>query len=100
MKKFFNFLLLLCITGLRAWALKCFWWWFITPTFELKGLSFSQALGLSLFYSLLSLNYSVQDYKARKEIDDDDELVYTGGLLVAYVLILGMGWLYHWGGAN
>lgn len=61
------------------------WGWFISPTFNLRGLSLVQSIGLNIFVSLFTARSNGGTDRLERRV------VYYLTLIVA----LGIGWIVH-----
>lgn len=78
---------------LRGWVLTILWGWFVMPTFPVEPLGIAQAIGLSIFVTVLAGTHKKQD----KQTDATDPYFITsesiGRSINVSLIFLGLGWM-------
>lgn len=76
----------LVATVLHGWALALLWAWFVVPVFGLPTLTYLQAIGLALVFSMFVTT------KRSSETKQDTWEGAVASLLTPF-LVVGMGWI-------
>lgn len=74
---------------LNGWALSILWKWFIASTFEIRQITISQAIGISLIITYLTRSFSEKQ-------EDKREHPFLSNVLTAFLkplVSLGIGWI-------
>jgi len=85
------FLAVVPSTLLRGYVVSKLWLWHVVPVFHLAPISVSQAISVSLIFSVLTYHYTPDEKKRSAE-----EII--GMLLAPFatnILLLFMGWFIH-----
>lgn len=92
--KFVLWLLFLVVSILISGFITMYFWkWFIVPVFDMDILSFSKAIGLSMFIMLFKKGYS-QNGKNEKE-DFKEKVKSCVGTIVYSLMVLLLGFVVH-----
>ena len=90
--KFVTFIVTTVLTVLlQGWIIAKFWAWFIIPIFPVKPLSLIQAIGFSMFVSLMIFKVK-PDEKESTFVEHLKMLLLT---VITLLLIWGIGWFIH-----
>lgn len=101
LKHLFKFGLGIIQTLEAAFVMTFFWKWFITPTFHLREIHLMEAVGLSLFWSLLNVNQLMAYERAQLHMEDPEakethDLYQSVGMIVLfYPIMFGVAYVYH-----
>jgi hypothetical protein len=91
MVKFINFITLVVATLLWAVTFKNLYNWIPAEIFNLKNISFMQALAIGLFIDFIL--FKKNDLKVEKDKTDEEELALSITYLVVTLIVLGFGYI-------